>query len=41
MEFTGVELADGVELAASVEKAMTCPVEKAAADPHALESRGG
>jgi len=41
MEFTGVELAGGVELTGPVEKATTGPMEKAAVGSHALESRGG
>ena len=41
MEFTGVELVGGAELAALVEKVATAPVEKAAASPCAGEARGG
>ena len=40
MEFTGVELAGGAELAAPVKKDATSPVEKAVAGPCALEGRG-
>ena len=40
MEFTGAELAGGAELAASVEKTATDPVEKAAVGPRALEGCG-
>ena len=40
VEFTDVELAGGVKLAAPVEKAVAGPVEKAAADPCAGEARG-
>jgi hypothetical protein len=37
VEFTGVELIGGAELAALVEKDAASPVEKAAAGPHTLE----
>jgi hypothetical protein len=40
MEFTDVDLADGTELTAPVEKDTTSPVEKAAMGPRALEGRG-
>ena len=36
MEFTGVKLAGGVEVAAPVKKAATGPVEKAAAGLHTV-----
>jgi hypothetical protein len=41
VEFTGVKLAGGVELAAPVEKDVASPVEKATVDPRALEGCGG
>jgi hypothetical protein len=41
MEFTSVELAGGVELAALVKKAVAGPVKKAAVGPCAGETRGG
>jgi hypothetical protein len=41
VEFTGVDLAGGAGLAALVEKAAACPVEKIVAGPRALEGRGG
>jgi hypothetical protein len=41
VEFTGVELAGGVELAASVEKATIGPMERATTGPRALEGHDG
>jgi hypothetical protein len=39
VEFTGVEIVSGAELAAPVKKVMTSPVDKATVGPHALEGR--
>ena len=41
VEFTGVELVGGAELAAPVEKATTGPIETATMGPRALEGRDG
>jgi hypothetical protein len=41
VEFTGVELTGGAELAAPVEKTMIDPMEKAATGPYAGEDRDG
>jgi hypothetical protein len=41
LEFTGIELAGGAELAAPVEKAAAGPMEKASVGPYVGEARGG
>jgi hypothetical protein len=41
VEFTGVELVGGAELAALVEKTTAGPVEKTMMDPHTREAHDG